>query len=218
MSEGGFAQVKIGDLEQGAGSLAGRRSENRSVDQGESTLVEEVANGFLHRVTHPQDDILTGGAQPQVPPLHQVGDAVLLGSDRIVLGFMDDVELLDRQLETQRAALIGADQTPHAERRFLTQVIRLLKKLWADVSLEDHRLNDSGTIPDLQEMQFAGRPLVVQPPANLHLLGFVLGDFRDSGDRHGHAADSTTSPSREKQIDGTRKMVRITGDADARAL
>ena len=71
--------------EQRRRALARRRREDRRVGEDEAAAVEEVADGVDHFVADAQDRLLARRADPQVPAVHQVVDAVLLRRDRIVL-------------------------------------------------------------------------------------------------------------------------------------
>ena len=85
LREVGLVAEVVG-LEQRRGALAGRRGEDRRVDQREVALVEEVADRLLDLAAHPQRRPLAARAQPEVAVLHQERGAVLLGGDRVVLG------------------------------------------------------------------------------------------------------------------------------------
>src|SRR6185295_4493280 len=69
----------------------------------------------------------------------------------------------------------------------LAEVIRASELLGRHVVLEDHRLDDAGPVADLEEVELAAAPLVVEPAAELDLLVFVGGDLsnRDDGRSHG---------------------------------
>jgi len=129
LGEVGLTEVEVGNLEQGAGAFACGRGEYRGVDERESVQIEVVADRFFQGVTHSQDDVLAHRAQPEMAVLHQVGDAVLLGSDRVILGFLDHLQILHRELETDGAALIGAHQTPNPQRSLLANVVRSFEDL-----------------------------------------------------------------------------------------
>ena len=67
-------------------------------------VVEEVADGVDDLVAHAQDRGLPLGADPQVPAIQQVVDAVLLRRDRVVVRVADDLEAAGDQL----VAALGA--------------------------------------------------------------------------------------------------------------
>ncbi len=71
--------------EQRRRALAGGRREDRRVGEDEAALVEEVADGVDDLVADAQDRLLPLAADPQVAPVEQVVDAVLLGRDRVVV-------------------------------------------------------------------------------------------------------------------------------------
>ena len=68
------------------------RREDRRVGEDEAAIVEEVADGVDDFVADAQDRLLARRADPEVPAVHQVVDAVFLRRDRVVLRFGDDVE------------------------------------------------------------------------------------------------------------------------------
>jgi len=103
-----FSARKVGP-KKGAGPLAGRRGENRAVDEHEVLLVVIVAEGLLDLGAHPEDGVLPVGAEPEVTVVHQEVDAVLLAADRIVLGEVDQADIGNPQFETAGAPGIFLD-------------------------------------------------------------------------------------------------------------
>src|SRR5258705_385557 len=65
--------------------------------------------------------------QPQMSMIQQKGDTVFFERNRIILGFLQNLELLDRELETERRTRIGAHSTCNEKRRFLGDMIRPLE-------------------------------------------------------------------------------------------
>ena len=111
-----------------------------------------------------QDRLLPLGADPEVPAVEQVVDAVLLRRDRVVVRLADDLEALDVDLVAARRPLVGARRAGDDDRRFLRQVIGRLEQLVADRGLRHHRLDEAGAVAEDQEMDLAARAAVVQPP------------------------------------------------------
>ena len=98
--------VEVLDRKQRRRAFARRRREDRRVGEDEALLVEEVADGVDDLVAHAQDRGLPLGADPQVPAIHQVIDAVFLRRDRIVVRFVDDLEAAgDHLVAARRRAL-----------------------------------------------------------------------------------------------------------------
>src|SRR5258706_14034107 len=70
--------------EQRRRALACRRREDRGIAQDEAAAVEEVTNRVDHFVADAEDGHLTLRANPQMPPIEQVIDTMLLWRDRVV--------------------------------------------------------------------------------------------------------------------------------------
>jgi hypothetical protein len=58
-------------------------------------------------VADAQDRLLALGADPEVPPVEQEVDPVLLRRDRVVVRRADDLDALDVDLVAARRALVG---------------------------------------------------------------------------------------------------------------
>ncbi len=82
------------------------------VRQDEAAIVEEVADGVDDLVAHAEDRLLPLGANPQVPAIEQVVDAVLLRRDRIVVRLADDLEVAARQARSRSARACPARTVP----------------------------------------------------------------------------------------------------------
>ena len=83
-------------FEQRRGAFAGGGREDRRIHQREAVRIEVVADRPDHLVPHPNDRVLPLAAQPQMPVVHQEIDAVLLGRDRIRIGFGHPLHDLER--------------------------------------------------------------------------------------------------------------------------
>ncbi len=101
LREVGLVAEVVG-LEERRGPLAGGGSQDGRVDEGEVALVEEVADALLDLAADAQGGALAAGAQPEVAVLHQERRAVLLGSDRVVLREVEDLESLALDLDAAR--------------------------------------------------------------------------------------------------------------------
>ena len=83
--------AEVVDLKQGLSALAGRRSENRRVNQHVATIVVESPNLIDDRRANAKDVPRSLGPKPQVTVLHQKLDAVRLGCDGIITGYVNDL-------------------------------------------------------------------------------------------------------------------------------
>ena len=82
-------------------------------------VVEVVAHRADHFMPHPQDGVLAAAPQPQMPPVHQEIDTVLLGCDREgVVGrhLMHHPQVADLDLVAARRTLLGPKRTRHLDR------------------------------------------------------------------------------------------------------
>src|SRR6185295_7097917 len=197
--EGLVAEV-IG-LEERRGSLAGGGREDGRVDERELALVEEVADPLLDLATHPQGGALAAGAQPQVAVLHEERRAVLLGSDRVVLGEMEDLEALALDLDAGGRALVRLDEAGDANRRFLRHALDLRPFRLGHVVTSGHSLHGAAGRAHLQEGDLAAGALVVDPSRELDLLADVTGQLADRGDGDGlaHGGGIVLERSRSEQ-------------------
>ena len=105
--------------EQRGRALARSGREDRRIREDETLAIEVVADGVDDLVTDPQNGGLTLSANPEMPPIEQVVDAVLLGRDGIVVGRAHDFETARRQLVSALSALVLAHTARHDDRRFL---------------------------------------------------------------------------------------------------
>src|SRR5262249_43227297 len=92
------------------------------IREDEAARVEEVADGVDDLVADPENRLLAWRSNPQVPALEQVVGAVLLGRDRVVVRFGDNLELRDVELISARGTRVGADRAVHDDGAFLRQV------------------------------------------------------------------------------------------------
>ena len=184
LREVGGGVLEVLDREQRGRALARRGREDRRVGEDEAARVEEVAAGVDDLVPDAQDRLLPRRADPQVAPVHQVVDAVLLRRDGVVVRLADDLEAADVELVAARRAGIGADRAGHDDGALLAEVIGRDEDLGADRGLRHHRLDEAGAVADGQEVQLPARPPVVQPALERDGLADVPGDVLDVG-RHG---------------------------------
>ena len=103
LREVGGRVVEVLRRKQRRRPLARRRREDRRVGEDEAALVEEVAHGVDDLVADAQDRLLPLAADPEVPAVEQVVDAVLLRRDRVVVRRADDLRSLDVDLVAARA-------------------------------------------------------------------------------------------------------------------
>src|SRR5256712_4243986 len=184
----GLAQVRllveVIGLEQRGRALAGRRCQDRRVDQHEVALMEEIADRLGDLAPEPQECMLLRGAQPEVAVVEEKVGAVLLRADRIVVRQLVNHDRPELHLVAPRGAIVLADDSGHLQRRFLRHFLAGLEDRGADLRLEGHRLRVPGPVTDDQEGQLALLPLVVQPAADAHLLAVVGADGPDGRRLH----------------------------------
>src|SRR5262249_19691958 len=138
--------------------------------------VEEVADGVDDFVADAQDRLLALAADPEVPAIEQVVDAVLLRRDREVVRLADDAQRLDVDLVSARRALVGARGARGDDRGFLGQVVGRLEQLVADRRLRHDGLDEARAVAQDQEMDLAARAAVVEPPLDGDLFALVPPD------------------------------------------
>src|SRR5207247_4095968 len=93
---------EIVDGKQRGGAFAGGRREDGRVGEDESLIVEEIADGGNHLVAHAENGLLALRANPQVPAIQQVIDAVLFRGNRISDRAADDLEIRHIDAEAAR--------------------------------------------------------------------------------------------------------------------
>ena len=146
--------------------------------------VEEVPDGLDDLRPDPEDGMLFLRAQPQVSVLHQERRAVLLRRDRIILGHLKDLDLLDGELVASRRPFVLPDMPPDDDRGLLGQGIEGPEQGMFLFRREDRRLDDPRSVSDEEEPDFAARALVVNPAADLDVLVLVAGDVLDVNPLH----------------------------------
>ena len=169
-------------------ALAGRRREDRRVGEDEAAPVEEVAHRVDDLVADPQDRLLPLAADPQMPAVEQVIDAVLLRRDGVVVRLADDLEALDVDLVSARRARVRTRRAGHHDRRFLRQMIGGLEDLLAHGGLRHHRLDEARAVAEDEEMDLAARAAVMEPPFDGDLLALVPADVFDVDVRQSFSA------------------------------
>ena len=178
--------VEVVHFEQGRRALAGGGSEDRSIHQGEATVVEEVPAGLDDLVAHPQDRSLARRAEPEVAMVHQEFGPVLLGRDRVRVLRCDALEHLDSgnvELKPAGSALVGPYLAYNPQRRFLCQAPRLLENFGSHRALHHHALNDPGAVAKQRKQKFPAFTQVVQPTLDQDFLADVLRDIPNLDDR-----------------------------------
>ena len=86
LGEIGLAPVQVVGLEEAGGAFAGGGGEDGGVHQDEAPVMEKIPAGPADLVPDPEDGLLPGRPEPEVPAVHQEGHAVLLGGDGVILG------------------------------------------------------------------------------------------------------------------------------------
>jgi hypothetical protein len=130
-------------------------------------------------MTHAKDRRLLLRANPQVTPIEQVVDPVLLRSNRVVRRRVHDLEVRDIELESAWRAAVGADGAVDDQRGFLRQVIGLLEFLVTDCGLRDNGLDESRAVADRQKVDLPARAAVVKPSAYRDRLALALRNLID---------------------------------------
>ena len=171
--------------ERGRALARGRREDGR-VGQDEAVVVEEVAHRVHHFVAHLQNGGLPLGANPQVTPVEQEVDAVLLRRNRVVVRGAHHVEARGHELVAALGARVGAHVAAYDDGGLLRQVVGLLEGLLADVVLAHHDLDEAGAVAHHQEVDLAARPAVVQPAREGDVLANVGADLRDGNVGNAH--------------------------------
>ncbi len=179
LREVGSLVVEVLHRKERRGAFARRRREDRRIGEDEAAVVEEVAHGVDDFVANPQDRLLPRRADPQVPAIHQVVDAVLLRRDGIVLRLGHDLEAADIELEAAGRPGVGAGGACHRERGFLRQMIGAAERFLAHGGLGHHALDEPGAVAQREEMNLAARPAVVQPAAEGDGFAGVRGNVFD---------------------------------------
>ena len=161
-----FFVFEIIHFKQRRRALARGRRENRRIHQHEAVRIEIIADALDHLVPHCQRRMLAAAAQPQMAMVHQKIDAVILGRDRIRIGFrhaLHDVGAFHIQFISAGRALLGADLAANDQRRFLRQILQFFKQLFGQRALHGDALDDAGAVAHLREADFSAAPQVVQP-------------------------------------------------------
>ena len=177
LREKDFLILEIVDREERRRALARRRSENRRVGEDEPLVVEKVAYSADDLMTHAKDRRLLLRTNPQVTPIEQVIDPVLLRSNRVVRRRAHDLEVRDIELESAWCAAVGAHSAVDDQRGLLRQVIGLLEFLVTDCGLRDNGLDESRAVAHRQKVDLSARAAVVKPSADRDRLSLVLRDL-----------------------------------------
>ena len=132
--------------------------------------------------------MLARGAQPEVAVLHEEADAVLLGRDGVLLGLARRPPGPSPRARTRWGSRVSSFTSAADSMSAVSWPMWSARgeQLGRDVVLEDHRLDDAGAVADLEEVELAARPLVVEPAAELDLLVLVGGDVADRDDWGSH--------------------------------
>ena len=155
--------------------------EDRRVGEHEAARVEEIANGVDDFVPDPENGLLALGTHPEVAPIEQIIDAVLLRRDRKVVRGADDLQVLDVDLVAARRALVGASRAGDDHRSLLREMIGAREQLVSDRRLRHHGLDEAASVPQDEEMNLPARTPVVKPPLDGDFLALVPADVFDVG-------------------------------------
>jgi hypothetical protein len=119
LGEEGLGVLEVLHGKQRGRPLTGRGRENRRVAQDEAAGVEEVTDRVDDFVPDPQNSGLPFRADPKVPAVHQVIDAMLLRGNREVVGGAVDLDRLRIDLVPPFGPRVGSHRAGDRERRLL---------------------------------------------------------------------------------------------------
>src|SRR4051794_30581762 len=118
-----------------------------------------------------------------MPVRQQKIRAVLLGTDGVVLGDLQDLKALAIELDPALGALVLTDLAGQYYRRFLGQLIELFEGRIGNVTLYPDDLDDPRTVAHQKEADFSGAALVINPSAKRDGLTDMLEQVADQRDR-----------------------------------
>ena len=196
--EGRLAEVV--NVEERGGLLAGGGRNDRRVHQQETLVIQPVAHGADNRGANSQNRPLAAGAHPQMAPVHQELNAVLLGRDGKVLGRADQLQAADADFIAARQtgrARVTAHHAGHANGGFLGQAAGQRKVILVQLVAKGDALDDAAAIAQPDEVQppLAGAQL--HPALQQDLLAFMGGDVGDADEgRAGHGLRSCAGDGR----------------------
>src|SRR5688572_32928044 len=118
--------------------------------------------------------------------LHEKGSPMILGSNRVVLCRLKDLEPLKIHFITALRTLVRTHLTPDLEAGFLCQLIQRVELFRREIPFEGHALYDASSIPEQNELELTATAPVVDPAAKSNFLTFVGGNVFNVN--HGHRA------------------------------
>src|SRR6202789_376851 len=160
--------VNVIHLKQRGGSFARRRSENRRVGQRVTLRVHEIPRRALGLGANAQDRRLSRRANPQMPPVQQKINAVLLQLNRVRFGIPNALHNFDRAHSHFISARRSRFRANHARRdhaRFLRQPLQRAENLGM-LLLRNHSLHDARTVAKNRKQQFPRFAQIVKPAPN----------------------------------------------------
>ena len=155
--------------------------------------------------------LLPRRADPEMPPIHQVVDAVLFRRDRVVGRAGDDLERRDVELVATGRPAVGADRALDDHGAFLREVVGFREELIADGGLRHDGLDEARAVTELQEVQLAARASVRQPAFDRDVLAVVLSDVLDVDVHHYSLLEEGKGQRAEGRSRGNRKKARSKG-------
>ena len=151
-------------------------------------LLKKSRHGVDDLVPDAQDGLLPRRADPEVPAIEEVVDAVLLWRDGVVVRGRDHVEGAHVELVAAGRPLVRPHRPGDDDGALLAEMVGLDEGLLADRRLRHDGLDEAGAVADGQEVDLAAGPAVVQPALQRHGLTFVSGNVLDVG---GHRAQGS---------------------------
>ena len=115
--------------------------------------------------------------------IHQEVHAVLFQGDGVLLGNLNDLNVLDIQLIPAGSALIPANRPPDIQGAFLGQLPGSLPHLRGHLVLHKNALDETGAVAELKKLDLSAGTFVVQPCAQLHRFTDMFSDIANT-DQH----------------------------------
>src|SRR5690606_17726033 len=140
-------------------------------------------------VAHAHDGPLPAAPQPQVPPVHEELDAVLLRRDGVALGAGEQPHAVGLHLDPAHLPLVGADGAGDLEGALLRGLLGRAERGPVHGPGVDDALDDPGAVAEDEEVEALRAALVVEPPLQRDAGADVLGEGFDAGERLGHGQD-----------------------------
>ncbi len=167
-------------------ALARRRRQNRRIGPDISIGVKVFSRRAHDLRANPQNRRLPWATHPQMPPLLQKVDAMILQRDRVRVGLrhaLHHLHVFHVQLVPARRALVRTHLSRDNYARFLREAFQLFKHFRRHALHMRHSLDRPGSIAKDGEQQLAALARVVEPPAQSDRFAFVPANLGNGGHR-----------------------------------